>query len=169
MEVNHFGEDNSRSAQRATRSTVVSRVEPTGPMPSVSMGLVLRLRSQQEENRPGQVSVFPLPGANTVRDGESERTLWNFRRNDLAGTLEIPREHGLSRQASRIQSLRSTLYGIREIIDDAERAHCFGPKEAQEIRDRISQALDQNEPWIESVDMPEWANNPLPKSWGVSE
>ena len=148
---------------------MVSGMEPTSPMPSISMGLVFRLRPEQEENRQGQMGLFPLPGANTVRVGESERTVWHFRGNDMVGTLEIPREHGLSRQARRIQSLRSTLFGIGQIIDDAERAHSFGPKEAQEIRDQIASALSENEPWLESEDVPEWATRPLPKSWGVKE
>jgi hypothetical protein len=109
-----------------------------------------------------------LPGSYTMRLGEHERTLWNFRRNDLAGTLEIPREHGLSRQAERIQSLRGTLHFIGQIIDDAKLSHSFGPRQAEEIQGQISKALDQTEPWLET-DVPEWATRPLPKSWGVNE
>lgn len=151
---------------------MVSGMEQTSPLPSVSMGLVFRLRAQQAENYPREMGVLSLPGSYKVRDGEHERTLWDFRRDDMAGTLEIPRIHGLSGQARRIQNLRSTLYGIGQIIDDAERAHSFGPRQAKEIKEQISQALDQTEPWLETEpqqDVPEWATRPLPKSWNVRE
>lgn len=147
---------------------MVSRMEQTSPLPSVSMGLVFRLRAQQAENYPREMGMRALPGSYTLRLGEYERTLWNFRRDDLAGTLEIPREHGLSRQAERIQSLRGTLYSIGQIIGDAQQHHSFGAREAKEIQDQISEALGETEPWLET-DVPEWATRPLPKSWNVSE
>jgi hypothetical protein len=151
---------------------MVSGLEPTEPMPSIPMGLVFRLRQEQEENRPSEMGLFPLPGTYTMCDGEHERTLWYFRRDDMAGTLEIPREHGLTRQARRIQFLRSTLYGIRETIGDAKKAKQFGPEQAEQIINEITEALNENEPWIETepIDVtPEWASRPLPKSWGIEE
>lgn len=147
---------------------MVSGMEHTSALPSVSMGLVFRLRAQQAENRSGEMGMRSLPGAYTLRLGEHERTLWNFRGHDMVGTLEIPREHGLSRQASRIQNLRSTLYGIGQIIDDAQQHHSFGARQAKEIQRQITEALGQTEPWLET-DVPEWATRPLPKSWNVNE
>jgi hypothetical protein len=166
--VNRFGADFRSGKSTTSGGALVSGMEHTSPLPSVSMGLVFRLRAQQAENRSRQMGMRALPGAYTLRLGEHERTLWNFRRDDLAGTLEIPRQHGLSRQAERIQSLRGTLYSIGQIIDDAKQHHSFGARQAEEIQKQITEALGQAEPWLET-DVPEWATRPLPKSWNVSE